>query len=547
MDDSRRNASQFAPDDTTREPPVEPRPSGHRRVELVEGSSPELSLQTQSLLQTRLRSAALVLCVGSEAFLLKRALYDRVDAATDPALAFDDHILFLLHVTNVLSLGLIAAMLWHWKRNWSMRALRLFELATFGSTTLLFAAVQHYSTIATASRYNFVDVPIGIWCGLVLAYGMLIPNSWRRAAVVIGVLCLAPIATLAVDSLWLNSGLLSADHFLSLALTMAVLYGTTVYGTHTIGRLRREVFEARQFGQYRLRHRIGVGGMGEVYLAEHQLLRRRCAIKLIRPGKAADPRALARFEREVRATATLTHWNTVEIFDFGRTSDGAFYYVMEYLPGLSVRDLVERYGPLPPGRAIHLLEQTCDALHEAHAIGLIHRDVKPGNIFVAQRGGVYDVAKLLDFGLVRPATTVRAAHLSALDEIVGTPLFMSPEQATGSGELDERSDIYAMGAVAYFLLTGQPPFDREGEIAVMIAHARDPVVPPSRVRPGVPEDLDRVVSRCLAKAAAERYPDAASLERDLAACSCAGNWDQEHSAGWWRDYGRDPAQRAPAG
>ena len=537
-DDFSPPVSLLAPDDTTLDPPVEPRPSGHRRVELVEGSSPELSRQTQSLFQIRLRSAALVLCVGSEAFLLKRALYDRVDPAADPTLAFGDNILFVLHVTNVLSLALIAVMLWHWKRAWSMRALRLFELATFGSTTLLFAAVQHYSTIATAKQFNFVDVPIGIWCGLVLAYGMLIPNGWRRAAVVIGLLCLAPIATLAVDSYWLNGGLLTADHFFNLSLTMAVLYGTTVYGTHTIGRLRREVFEARQFGQYRLRHRIGAGGMGEVYLAEHQLLRRRCAIKLIRPGNAADPRALARFEREVRATATLTHWNTVEIFDFGRTSDGAFYYVMEYLPGLSVRDLVERHGPMSPGRAIHLLEQTCDALHEAHAIGLIHRDVKPGNIFVAQRGGVYDVAKLLDFGLVKPSYEAESLELTQGALVAGSPLYMSPEQASGTSEPDPRSDIYSLGAVAYFMLAGRPAFDGEGTLQVLLAHMTEPIVPLSQCRLDMPEDLERVITKCLAKNRQDRYQDVVSLREALLACRSAGSWTRADAARWWQEPGR---------
>ena len=261
--------------------------------------------------------------------------------------------------------------------------------------------------------------------------------------------------------------------------------------------------------------------MGEVYLAEHQLLKRPCAVKLIRPGDATDPRALERFEREVRLTATLSHPNTVEIYDYGRAEDGTYYYVMEYLPGLSLAELVERHGPLPPGRVVYLLRQVCGALREAHAAGLIHRDIKPSNIFAARRGGMDDVAKLLDFGLVLPAATVRAAHLSGEGQILGTPLFMSPEQATGGRELDERSDIYSLGAVAYYLLTGRPPFDGEDGIAVMIAHARDPVVPPSRVRAGIPEDLERVVLRCLAKDPAERFPDAESLERALARCACA--------------------------
>jgi len=287
--------------------------------------------------------------------------------------------------------------------------------------------------------------------------------------------------------------------------------------------------------------------MGEVYLAEHQLLKRPCAVKMIRSGAATDPQALARFECEVRLTATLSHPNTVEIYDYGRSEDGTYYYVMEYLPGLSLAELVERYGPLPPARMVYLLRQVCGALREAHAAGLIHRDIKPSNIIAARRGGMDDVAKLFDFGLVRLASTVRAADRSAEGQVLGTPLFMSPEQATASRELDERSDIYSLGAVAYYLLTGRPPFEGEDGIAVMIAHARDPVAPPSRVRSGIPKDLERVVLLCLAKDASERFQDAASLERALGACACADNWDQDQAARWWRDYGRYPAQRAPAG
>jgi serine/threonine-protein kinase len=316
-----------------------------------------------------------------------------------------------------------------------------------------------------------------------------------------------------------------------------------------MSRLRRQAAEARQLGPYRLRSCLGCGGMGEVYLAEHQLLKRPCAVKLIRADDAADPRALERFEREVRLTATLSHPNTVEIYDYGRTEDGTYYYVMEYLRGLSLADLIDRHGPLPPARAVYLLRQVCGALREAHASGLIHRDIKPSNIFAARRGGVEDIAKLLDFGLVRPAATGpdgdrdRGVHLSVEGQILGTPLFMSPEQAGGGRGLDARSDIYSLGGVAYFLLTGRPPFEGESGIAVMIAHARDPVVPPSRLRPEIPEDLERVVLRCLAKDPAERFPDVASLERALAACDCAGDWDADWAARWWRAADRSPAGR----
>jgi serine/threonine-protein kinase len=278
--------------------------------------------------------------------------------------------------------------------------------------------------------------------------------------------------------------------------------------------------------------------MGEVYLAEHELLKRPCALKLIRPGAVADHSALERFEREVRLTATLSHPNTVEVYDYGRAEDGTYYYVMEYLPGLNLADLVAQHGPLPPARVVYLLRQVCGALREAHAAGLIHRDIKPSNIFAARRGGRDDVAKLLDFGLVRPPATAGMAHLSGEGQVIGTPLYMSPEQATSGKELDERTDIYSLGAVAYYLLTGQPLFARETVVAVLIAHARDPVAPPSGIRPDIPEDLERVVLRCLAKTREERFPDAGSLERALCECGCARDWNQERAARWWREADR---------
>jgi len=277
--------------------------------------------------------------------------------------------------------------------------------------------------------------------------------------------------------------------------------------------------------------------MGEVYLAEHQMLKRPCVVKLIRPDKAGDRRVLARFQREVRATAKLSHWNTIEIFDYGSTEDGTFYYVMEYLPGMSLAELVERFGPLPPERAVHFLRQICDALSEAHAAGLIHRDIKPGNIFAAQRGGVYDVAKLLDFGLVKPAPDQEAIHLTGEGMIAGSPLFMSPEQATGDGAPDARSDIYSLGAVGYYLLTGRPPFEGKRAIKVMIAHAHQDVIPPSQHRDGIPDDVQQVVLQCLAKAPADRYQNAASLAEALARCTTADRWTREDARRWWKESG----------
>jgi eukaryotic-like serine/threonine-protein kinase len=387
---------------------------------------------------------------------------------------------------------------------------------------------------------------------LILTYGLYAPNTWRRAALVAGPLALLPFATLWVLALqhpaamawlwegWLDSRTPRALLFGFDALILAILAIGSAYGARTIFRLRREVVEARQFGQYRLKRQIGAGGMSEVYLAEHQLLKRPCAVKLVRPG-VTDPRALQRFEREVRLTARLSHPNTVEIYDYGRTEDGTYYCVMEYLKGLSLAELVNRRGPLPPGRVVFLLRQVCGSLSEAHTIGLIHRDIKPSNIFAARPGGLGDVAKLLDFGLVLPAGIFSDATLTGERQIVGTPQYMSPEQAKGGHELDGRSDIYSLGAVAYYLLTGRPPFQASERTAVLIAHARDPVEPPSRIRPGIPEDLERVVLRCLAKPPGQRFPDAEALEQALGACACARDWDQGRAAQWWQDDYGDPS------
>jgi serine/threonine-protein kinase len=284
--------------------------------------------------------------------------------------------------------------------------------------------------------------------------------------------------------------------------------------------------------------------MGEVYLGEHMLLKRSCAIKLIRPDQAGDPTTLARFSREVQAMATLTHWNTVEIYDYGHAEDGTFYYVMEYLPGLSLQDLVDRHGPLPPGRAIHFLRQICAALQEAHSIGLIHRDIKPSNVIACQRGAVHDVAKLLDFGLVHDhGLDGTSDKLTMQGAVLGSPPYISPEQAKGRGHVDGRSDIYSVGGLAYYLVTGQSPFVRDTAMELLVAHVHEQAAAPRTLRPELPHDLEEVILTCLRKKPEERYPDVASLDRALAQCEAADRWDGEQAEQWWKGYGR-PAQVA---
>jgi serine/threonine-protein kinase len=323
---------------------------------------------------------------------------------------------------------------------------------------------------------------------------------------------------------------------------LAIGIAIAVYGSHRIEVLRQEAFAARQLGQYVLKQRLGSGGMGEVYLGEPRLLRRPCAIKLIRAERAGDPNILRRFEREVQATATLTHPSTVQIYDYGVAEDGTFYYVMEYLSGLNLEALVKQHGPLPAERAVHFLRQVCGALREAHGIGLIHRDIKPSNILICERGGLHDVAKLLDFGLVlAPGDRADGANVTQEGAIAGTPAYMSPEQAGGQANLDPRSDIYSLGAVAYYLLTGQPPFAGRSPVKVLAAHLYEKPAPLSAQRPEVLADLEAVVLRCLAKDPADRFADAESLELALAGCQTAGHWSEERAANWWR------SQAGPSG
>jgi eukaryotic-like serine/threonine-protein kinase len=459
----------------------------------------------------------------------------------------------------ILALVGLIALLWS---RWPipLAGLKALELAMVGLLASQVAFIEYRVMLEFSLRSDTVMAQMTLksvvllTAVLILAYGLHVPKSWRRAAVVAGPLALLPFATLGVLALrhpaamaWLWEGRrFSATplvHFTFDALILVILAVGATFGARTIFRLRRQAAEARELGQYRLRERIGAGGLGEVYLAEHRLLKRPCAVKLIRPDIIAHPNALVRFEREVQITATLSHPNIVEIYDYGRSEDGTYYYVMEYLSGRDLEELVKHHGPLPPGRVVYLLRQVCLALRVAHTAGLIHRDIKPSNIVAARSSGMEDVAKLLDFGLVLPRAGSPAPHLTGEGRVVGTPQFMAPEQATGGRELDERSDVYALGAVAYYLLTGRPPFIGANGIGVMLAHAHDPVVPPSRRRADVPEDLERLVLRCLAKDPAERFQDAEGLERALGACACAADWDRERAARWWQDTDADHRQQ----
>lgn len=428
--------------------------------------------------------------------------------------------------------------------------LRVLEYALFGGITLILMIAQYQVNLDLMRSGDALGTIAYMKNGviqmftLMILYGMFIPNPPRITAKVVLTMALAPVISfvLLVENEEVSSvvdQLRTSEQVGSNVLFLLIGAALAVYGSHVLTGLRVELHQAQKFGKYQLGKQIGVGGMGEVYLAEHQMLKRPCALKLIKAEAGTDPITLARFEREVQSAAQLSHPNTIEIFDYGHTDDGTFYYVMEYLQGMSLADLVRVHGPLPAARVIYLMRQVCAGLAEAHGLGLVHRDLKPANIFIAVRGGEFDVAKVLDFGLVK--LTKDADSSSALTgeyTVSGTPLFMAPEQAAGAKNLDARADVYALGAILYYMLTGQPPFQAEAVIQVMIAHARDPVVPPSVLVPSIPKDLEQIVIHSLGKKPEDRYQDVKAMGKALASCSDALAWNDELAEQWWTEVAK---------
>ena len=508
-------------------------------IGFVVGDRPQFADETADLLRGRLRAATLALTV-----ILSAAFAGSLVSG-----------IFSLWWLRALVLVLLAVC---WialrsQRVWLLTQLRgiestVFGLVVFQVSAMMWTRMAEFAADGDAtSVIALKHVFLGAWCVLIFVYGIFMPNTWKRGAAMMLSVSLVPYGILMLQR-WLLpevAAILTAETVVAPVPLPLIAALVGVYGTHIINSARREAFKARQFGQYRLLEKLGSGGMGEVYKAEHVLLKRPCAMKLIRPENEGDVTALAHFEKEVKATAKLTHWNTVEIYDYGHTEDGTFYYVMELLPGLSLEELAERYGPMPPERVVHLLRQVCGALHEAHAADLIHRDIKPANIFAAQRGGVFDVAKLLDFGLVKERATnsSRGGQGSTSGSFSGTPLYMSPEQAMAYEDVDGRADLYSLGAVAYYLLTGRPPFSGTNVMQLLDAHARKEVVSPSTLRPGIPSDLEHVILKCLSKEPSHRFPDAISLERALTQCEVAETWTVEQAAAWW---GEHSASQIPA-
>jgi serine/threonine-protein kinase len=332
--------------------------------------------------------------------------------------------------------------------------------------------------------------------------------------------------------------------FFGLVFPYLLIVGMAYVGARVVYSLGTEVKRARELGSYSLEAKLGQGGMGEVWRAQHRMLARPAAIKLIRPSiggngrNAAASEAVRRFEREAQVIARLRSPHTVDLFDFGVAADGSFYYAMELLEGLDTDSLVRRFGPLPPERVIYLLRQVCHSLSEAQSYGLVHRDIKPANIFLCHYGEEYDFVKVLDFGIVgtvRGGGEASAMHTRE-NSPPGTPAFMAPEQADGP-EVDGRADIYATGCVAYWLLTGQYVFTAETPIGLLLKHAQSEPSPPStRTEQPIPPGLDELVMACLAKSPGDRPQSARELSLRLSEVEGADGWTQERAREWWRAH-----------
>jgi len=493
---------------------------------------------------------------------------------------------------ELASLVLVAAFLFALGLNTLARAAGWFSLPhpvahslMLASMAVISAAVAWLSRSGRVTAVRLLD--IGLIYEVVIAFGIsvgdnLTPLSTQRPLEEISWLCvwiaMFPLVVPARPGKTLLAGLAAASmwpaaFFIGVAmgnpapparfvllnfLENYIAAGLALVPSFIIRKLGADVQKARQMGSYELVERLDSGGMGEVWRARHQMLARPAAIKLIRPevlgareGRGAEG-LTRRFEREAQATAALHSPHTIELYDFGVTRDGTFYYVMEILDGLDLERLVRRFGPVPAERAIHLLLQVCDSLADAHHAGLIHRDIKPANLYACRKGLKHDFVKVLDFGLVKASWREEGedARITRDGTISGTPAYMAPEVAKGHAEIDARVDLYALGCVGYWLVTGQPVFQAATPLETAMRHVLAPPVPPSqRTEVRIPASLERVILCCLEKEPDRRPADAEEMARLLAACEVESPWTPQRARGWWEIHlppaGPRPAAHGP--
>jgi serine/threonine protein kinase len=444
----------------------------------------------------------------------------------------------LRNVVAASMVALSAAMVWlaHSGRLTPARLLRVslgYELAT----ACAISVHDHLEPLAAGAPF----LSISWLCIWIVIFPLVVPASPRWALLAgvasAGTWPLAYLAGQALGNPAVPFRVLALDSLENYIAVCVAMFATVV------------IRSFQELGCYRLEEKLDHGGMGEIWRARHRMLARPVAVKLIRPeliGVKSPVEAAAlvgRFQREAEATAALHSSHTVSLHDFGVTPEGAFYYVMELLEGLDLETLVRRFGPVPPERAIHLLVQACDSLAEAHAVGLVHRDVKPANIVACHWGLKWDFVKVLDFGLVKATWTMgEDDQLTSEGAITGTPAYMAPEAALGGRDLDARVDLYGLGCVAYWLLTGERVFLGRTAVEVLMHHVKTPPVPPSErsLRP-IPSDLEALVLACLAKEPDDRPPSAEWLAARFAECRTDEAWTPERARLWWESTAPAPS------
>jgi serine/threonine-protein kinase len=381
-------------------------------------------------------------------------------------------------------------------------------------------------------------------CVWIAGFPFIIPATPARAAMAACVTALMAPAGLAAWHMLSGTSMPEARVWSGITIPPLLCAGVATIGSRIVYGLGQDIERARAMGAYRLEKRLGEGGMGEVWLASHRLLARPAAVKLIRPevlgeDEASRLIALRRFEQEAQTTASLQSPHTIKVFDFGRSEDESFYYVMELLDGLDLESLVRRFGPLPPERVVYLVLQACHSLGEAHAKGLIHRDVKPANIYTCRMGLDVDFVKVLDFGLVkavRRSDDQETMRMTAEHTAIGTPAYIAPEQVLGDAPIDARTDIYALGCVAYWLLIGEPVFRADTPLQTMMQHATIAPIPPSqRTELEIPGALEDIILACLEKNPERRPAGADALAHALLSCSTK-SWTRERARRWWEMY-----------
>ena len=496
-------------------------PSGHWQLDGTE--------ESRALLQERLTLLAKLL------FAVLFLAFASATAAilTTPAMQHLD--MYIAHGVASTGPTVLALVWWRLRRGDSLSLARLHAIDTMLCTLggLGFSVGSYLS----GERPEMVLAELLIIIFLVFGRALVLPSSARRTLVLSALmtlpLCLAIAVRMAVYP----------DHNdIAPAVLLSMLIGAAVgaaaiasLGSSIIYGLRERAHEAERMGQYRLISKLGEGGMGTVYRAEHAMLRRPTAIKLLRADRVTDA-ALERFEREVQLTSELTHPNTIAIYDFGRSLAGVFYYAMEYLDGIDLEQLVRRHGPQPQARVVHILVQACGALEEAHRRELVHRDIKPANIFLCQRGLVPDVVKVLDFGLALALAEERSE--AEKQQLAGTPAYLAPEAITDPERVGPASDLYGLGAVGYFLLTGTTVFSGETLQALCTQHIEaTPEAPSKRLGAPVSSQLEAVLLACLAKRPEDRPGSAAALAEKLRALADIDPWQESDARAFWSQLG----------